>query len=396
MQGVINKKAVLIAVRALFSAGIAAAGIYILYAYEYLENLGSLDNIVGAIPVAFVILCSGGLIALVWLKYSKKSAAIAISTAAVVVLSAALFPTALRGNWWIAKPDTTSGSDGDISGYAPFIEGSLAAELGEDSELVIDSDLPVMDGALALYPVYSAVAQAVYKQSAYDGEVKFTNTVKAFEAVIAGERDIIFSAAASKKQLAAAERAGVELVLTPIGKEAFVFVVGKNNPVGDISYQQIKNIYSGKTAYWRTLGWEEGGKIIAFQRPEGSGSQTGLQGIMKGLPIQAPQPLPSAELIGTNSLMQQISVEWKGVQPALGYTYRFFGNTMNLNPDAKFLKVNGVEPTVENIQSGKYPFTVNFYAVTRGEPAGNAKRVIDWILSPQGQRLIKKTGYIPL
>ena len=367
MQGAINKKAILIAVRALLTAGIAAAGIYIIYAYEYLENLASLDNIVGVIPVAFVILCSGGLIALVWMKYSKKSAAIAISTAAVVVLSAALFPTALRGNWWIAKPDTSSGSDGDISGYAPFIEGSLAAELGEDSELVMDSDLPVMDGALALYPVYSAVAQAVYKQSAYDGEVKFTNTVKAFEAVIAGERDIIFSAAASKKQLAAAERAGVELVLTPIGKEAFVFVVGKNNPVGDISYQQIKNIYSGKTAYWRTLGWKEGGKIIAFQRPEGSGSQTGLQGIMKGLPIQAPQPLPSAELIGTNSLMQQISVE-----------------------------LNGVGPTVENIQCGKYPFTVNFYAVTRGEPAGNAKRVIEWILSPQGQRLIKKTGYIPL
>ena len=102
MQGAINKKAILIAVRALLTAGIAAAGIYIIYAYEYLENLASLDNIVGVIPVAFVILCSGGLIALVWMKYSKKSAAIAISTAAVVVLSAALFPTALRGNWWIA------------------------------------------------------------------------------------------------------------------------------------------------------------------------------------------------------------------------------------------------------------------------------------------------------
>lgn len=117
---------------------------------------------------------------------------------------------------------------------------------------------------------------------------------------------------------------------------------------------------------------------------------------MKGLPVQSPQPLPSAGLIGSNSLMQQISAEWKGVQPALGYTYRFFGNTMYPNPGAKFLRIDGVEPSVENIKSGAYPFTVNFYAVTRGEPAGNTQKLINWILSPQGQRLIEKTGYVPL
>lgn len=49
---------------------------------------------------------------------------------------------------------------------------------------------------------------------------------------------------------------------------------------------------------------------------------------------------------------------------------------MYANPDAKILKVNGVEPSVENIKNGKYPFTVSFYAITRGEPMGNVKTLI--------------------
>lgn len=396
MQGSIVKKRALTGLRLILTAVVAAVAIYILYRYEYLTNLLSLDNIVGVIPLAFVILCAGGLITLVWLRYSRRLAPFALGVAGVCVLTAALFPVALTGCWWIGRPDKSTGSDGDISGYAPFIEGSLAARLDEAPELFLDGDLPVMDGALALYPVYSAVAQTVYSQSAYGGEAMFTNTVKAYEGIIAGERDVIFCAAASKKQLEAARSAGAELVLTPIGKEAFVFVAAKSNPVDGLSVRQLRNIYSGKTARWSTLGWREGGRIIAFQRPEGSGSQTGLLQVMKGLPVQAPQPLPYASLIGSNSLMRQITVEWRGVRPALGYTYRFFGTTMNPNPEAKLLKVDGVYPSVENIRNGSYPFTVSFYAVTNGAPRGNTARLIDWLLSPQGHRLIEKTGYVPL
>ena len=68
---------------------------------------------------------------------------------------------------------------------------------------------------------------------------------------------------------------------------------------------------------------------------------------------------------------------------------------MYANPDAKILKVDGVEPSVENIRNGSYPFAADFYAVTNGKPEGNTKLLIDWILSPQGQEIIGKTGYVP-
>lgn len=392
-----TKKIIVYVVKIFLTCAAFAAAIYLLYRFEYIREFRSIDNILGVIPVSLIVICAGCASALVWMDYGRKKIPLAICLAAVFTFTAALFPVALTGNWFFGKAEVTAGSDGDISGYEPFKEGSLAAKLGEEPTLVLENDLPVMDGALALYPVYAAVAGAVYKKEAYTPDcVRFTNTLKAFDGIIAGERDVIFTAAASQNQLKAAKERGVELKLTPIGKEAFVFVVGKNNPVESITLRQIRNVYSGKTAKWATLGWKEGGDIIAFQRPEGSGSQTGLQQLMKGLPIAAPRPLPSKELIGTNSLMQQISVEWKGVQPALGYTYKFFGTVMNPNENAKFLKIDGVEPSVENIKSGAYPFTVNFYAVTRGEPAGNTKLLIDWLLSPQGQRLIEKTGYSPV
>ncbi len=117
---------------------------------------------------------------------------------------------------------------------------------------------------------------------------------------------------------------------------------------------------------------------------------------MNNLPIIVPQPLPSKDLLQTNSLMQQVSIEWNGVQPALGYSYRYYATTMYANEDVKLLSINGIEPSTENIQNGSYPFVGDFYAVTNGEPEGNTKLLIEWILSEQGQELIEQTGYTPL
>lgn len=386
----------LLILRIILTACALSLGAWLLWRYQYFSQFDQVDNVVGIIPVVLVLLMSGGFIALVWIKHSRRLALLSISLAVIVVLSGALFPNSLRGNWWIQQPYSTEGDNPDITVYAPFT-GEKTAQLDEPATLTLTENLPVMDGALALYPVYAAIAQTVYDEVAYGtGEsTPFTNTLRAFDSLIAGERDVIFSSHASEKQMKAAKDAGVELVHTPIGKEAFVFLVGEKNPTNSLSSQQIHNIYSGKTAKWRTLGWKEGGDIVAFQRPEGSGSQTGIQSIMNNarLPLIVPQPLPDKSLVGTNSLMKQISVEWKGVQPALGYSYKFFATQMYPNPEAKILDIDGISPSAENIASGAYPFTVEFYAITNGEPTGNTKLLIDWILSAQGQTLIEKTGY---
>lgn len=374
-----------------------ALGIYILHRYEYLTEIKEIDNVVGMFPVAFVLAGTVGTTIILWVKLQKQLPVLA-AISLLIILSVVLFPVALRGNWWIGTTvSEKSEAAPDLTEYAPFSARSKTVKLDEKSELKLINSQPVIDGATALYPVYAAFAEASYEEDAFSEDtVLCTNTRGAYEAIIAGERDVIFVASASEQQKAAAKAAGAELIFTPIGHEAFVFLAGKENPIENITVQQIRNIYSGKTAYWSTLGWHEGGRLIAFQRPEGSGSQTGLQKIMDDLPIQVPQPLPDKSLIGTNSLMKQVSVEWNGVQPAVGYSYRYYATTMYANPDTKLLSVNGVAPSTENIQNGSYPFVVNIYAVTNSEPKGSTKMLIEWILSPQGQEIIEKTGYVPL
>ena len=383
--------------RVLLTLGAIGGGAYLLHRYGYIEQAAAVDNIVGMLPMAFVIVGASALTALVWMRHSKKYAPLSVALALTVVLSVALFPNALRGNWWLSPPSAGVADQPDLSVYAPFAENSQAATLDGEPTLKLTADLPLLDGATAFYPVYAAFAQAVYDRDSYtEDRVICTKTNKAYRSIIDGSCDVIFTLKPSASQKAAAKAAGAELVFTPIAKEAFVFLAGRENPVDGLTSRQIRNVYSGKTAKWNTLGWREGGDIIAFQRPEGSGSQTGLQTVMGDLPIQAPQPLPDAGLIGTNSLMKQISVEWKGVQPALGYSYRYFATTMYANPAAKLLSIDGAYPSPANIRSGAYPFIFDIYAVTNGEPQGNVKLLIDWILSPQGKELIAKTGYTPI
>lgn len=371
-------------------------GIYALNRYEYLTAIKEIDNVVGMFPVAFVLAGAIGTTIILWVRFQKQLPVLA-AISLLVVLSVVLFPVALRGNWWIGTTvSEKSEAAPDLAEYAPFSANSKTVKLDGKSALRLINSHPVLDGAIALYPVYAAFAEAAYEEDSFSEDtVLCTNTRSAYEAIISEERDVIFVASASEQQTAAARATGAELIFTPIGREAFVFLVGKENPIENITIQQIRNIYSGKIANWSTLGWNEGGRIIAFQRPEGSGSQTGLQKIMGDLPIQVPQPLPHKSLIGTNSLMKQVSVEWNGVQPAIGYSYRYYATTMYANPNVKLLSVNGVVPSTENIQNGSYPFVVDIYAVTNGEPEGNTKLLIDWILSPQGQEIIEKTGYVP-
>ena len=383
------------AVRTAVTALVWLTAGYVLFKFEYFIAFKDIDNIVGMIPFAMALTGAAGITFILWLKFSNRLVPVVVLAAVLVILSIALFPAALRGNWWIGTITSNEAQEApDLTGYAPFSEGSKTAKLDGKPDLQLTEPLPVLDGATALYPVYAAFAEAAYDEDVFSQEyVLCSNTVGAYDAIISGDRDIIFVAGASERQIAAAREAGADLRFTPIGREAFVFLVGKDNPMGGLTSQQLRNIYSGKTAYWRTLGWSGGGRIIAFQRPEGSGSQTGLKTFIDGIPIQVPQPLPDAGLIGTNSLMKQVSVEWRGVQPAIGYSYRYYAVVMYANPGVKLLKVDGVEPSIENIQNGEYPFIGDFYAVTNGEPAGNTKLLIDWILSRQGREIIEKTGY---
>ena len=279
-----------------------------------------------------------------------------------------------------------------LSAYDPYGESSEVKLLDEESELEITSDFPVMDGATALYPIYSAFARAVYPKYAVESNsyVNCSATTQAYENIVTGLADIIFVAGSSEEQKKFAEENNVELTYTPIGKEAFVFFVNAKNPIEDISVEQIKDIYSGKIKKWSELGIKGVGSIRAFQRDEGSGSQTALKKLMADRELIVP---PKENVVeGMGGIIEK-AADYRNYKNAIGYSFRFYSTEMVKNNQIKLLKINGVYPDTESIENGSYPLTSEFYAVTRSGCTENTKKLVDWICSEQGAELIEKTGY---
>ena len=283
----------------------------------------------------------------------------------------------------------------DTTAYAPFSVNTKAVSLTKPSTLKIEDNLPVIDGATALYPIYSAFAQAVYPEKGYNqsnSEVMSNRTGEAYNNLINGRADLIFVLAPSEHQLAMAKRLEKELKLTPIGKEAFVFFVNEKNSVKSLTTDEIRGIYTGDITNWKEVGGNRK-EIRAFQRPEDSGSQTALQQFMGDVPIMDPPVEDVASLMGT--VIDQVS-DYKNYNNAIGYTFRYYSTEMTKNNAILLLSVNGVEPTKETIRSGDYPIANELYAVTAGSDNPHINEFVDWILSEQGQEIIEKTGYVSL
>jgi len=283
--------------------------------------------------------------------------------------------------------------------YRPFAEISTLAKLYKEPNLrfTLSDNLPVLDGATALYPVYASFVQTVYPKKDYreiERLVLCSKTPGAYENLLQGKADIIFCAAPSASQRKQFYDNGMNLKLVPIGREAFVFFVNKNNIVNNLTIENIQGIYSGKIKNWRELRGAYQ-KIRAFQRPENSGSQTMLKKIMGNIPIMEPRRENISS--GMGDIINQVAV-YKNFSNAIGYSFLFYSTKMVNNDQIKLLSIEGIYPSRETIQNGRYPFSDDFYAiyVDTGDKNENIELFIEWILSEQGQELVSKTGYIPI
>ena len=283
--------------------------------------------------------------------------------------------------------------------YEPFKEGTKAVILPETSTLKLKTNLPRLDGATALYPLYAAFVQAVYPKGNYSDYVYglpmlvgVSTTPRAYENLINGEADIIFCAKPSNEQIEMAKEKDIEFYMTPIGREAFVFFVNKRNQISNLTTEQIRNIYSGQITNWSELGGKKN-EIRIFQRPKNSGSQTILESIMGDVDIV--EPITENVLDFMLEIINQTAV-YRNYRNALGYSFLFYTTQMVTNDKIKLLAIDNVFPSTETIQNGTYPYTDVFYAITTNTENENVKDFINWMLSEQGQYLVEKTGYCPI
>ena len=292
---------------------------------------------------------------------------------------------------------TVREQDFPLSYYEPSSVNNLLAQLDEESVFIITGNLPVLDGATALYPLYASFVQAVYPEGEYDvykGPVFCSKTAGAYEMLFEGKADIIFCAEPSQAQLKHFIDNKIKLMLVPIGREAFVFFVNKTNPVSNLTINDIQGIYSGRIKNWKKLNGVNQ-RIRAFQRPKNSGSQTILEKVMGDTPIAKPRRENVSG--GMMGVINEVAA-YRNFPNAIGYSFLNFSTEMVKNDQIKLLSVNGIFPSRETIQNESYPLYENFYAIyiDADEKNENIEPFINWILSEQGQELVQRTGYIPL
>jgi phosphate transport system substrate-binding protein len=293
---------------------------------------------------------------------------------------------------------TVSEKNNSLYWYTPFRENNLLVTLNEEPTMKIIGNLPVMDGATALLPVYASFMQAVYPaedltHAVFDKLIYCSGTDRAYTNLLEGKVDIIFCAEPSDEQVEQFSDKGIKLKLVPIGREAFVFFVNKENPVDNITIENINLIYSGKIKNWKKLNGNNQ-RIIAFQRTKNSGSQTMLEKIM-GLPIEEPRRENVHGDMG--GVISQVA-DYRNFSNAIGYSFLFYATEMVRNDRIKLLSINGIYPSKETIKNNSYPFSGSFYAIyiDNDETNENIGPLINWILSEQGQMLIIKTGYVSI
>ena len=125
---------------------------------------------------------------------------------------------------------------------------------------------PKMGGSLAALPLGEALtanALGIERDEASSMLVFEGSTTDNYEALVDGTFDIILAYEPSGEALAYAEEKGVKLEFETIGLDALVFITGKENPVENLTTQEIKDIYTGKTTRWSEVGGNDQ-KILAF------------------------------------------------------------------------------------------------------------------------------------
>jgi len=305
-----------------------------------------------------------------------------------------------------------------VEEYIPFDDENKLVKLNEDSTLYFSDDLPRLDGVGDLFPVYAAFVESVYPKEVStftdkpewleytDSDfrrmgysdihmpyLRCTGNDKAYERLINKEADIIFARFPTSNELTMANDAGVSLKITPIGSEAFVFIVNSKNRVDDLTMEEIEKIYTGEITNWKDVGGDYK-HIRAFQGVENSRSQTTFKILMNGKKLIKPI---EDETVDENGKTIRFSSFYKNYFNAIGYCYRFFTNDLIKEGKVKILSIDSIMPTKENIKEGKYKYSTNIYAISlENNQNPNVESLLDWIVGEQGQYIIEESGYVEL
>ncbi len=179
---------------------------------------------------------------------------------------------------------------------------------------------------------------------------------------------------------------------TPIGLDALAIIVHPSNELTDLTLLNLRDLYSGDVIDWEALG-SNNGEILLVSREDGSGSRALFeQRVMgdKSVSLTAVVMPTSADVVNYVALNPQAIgyVSRAHVLPWLETTGE--QTTSSTGKAVRVVPVEGLLPTLENVRSQQYRLIHPLFLVSRGQPQGQARLFIDFVLSPAGQAIVQQ------
>lgn len=184
------------------------------------------------------------------------------------------------------------------------------------------------------------------------------------------------------------KRHGKEVSEIPVALDGIAIYVPESSSVQTISKSQLKSIYTGSITNWRDVGGPDQ-RIVAYSRENNSGTYVFFkEHVLDNEDFARDiQTLP-----GTAAVVNAVSKD----KASLGYGGIAYASGIRALPVKKDDTSEPVKPSLESVEAGTYPLSRNLYFYTVGPPEGETKAFIDWVLSPEGQKICEAVGYYPL
>lgn len=246
-------------------------------------------------------------------------------------------------------------------------------------------DRVVIKGSTTALPITQKTAEEYRKTNRVSITIEGSGSGNGIKALVDGSADIANSSRSMKdEEKKSASEKGIKVREIKVAYDMIVPVINPSNKVANLTVAQLKAVYDGSIKNWKELGGADA-SIVVISRDTSSGTyEVWHEKVMKNTDVRKDALLQASNgaIVGTVTENPR----------AIGYVG--FGY---ISQKIKALKVNGVEPTIENGKSGKFPLSRELYMyVNDGRLSDNAKKFIDYILSKDGQKLVKEEGFIPL
>jgi phosphate transport system substrate-binding protein len=243
----------------------------------------------------------------------------------------------------------------------------------------------VIKGSTTVLPIAQATLEAYMKANpGVNISLSGGGSGEGVKALIDKSTDIANSSREIKdNEIALAKSKGVNPVETIVAIDAIVPIVNPKNKVKNLSVDQLSQIYQGKITNWKEVGGDDL-QIVVVSRDSSSGTFEAWAEMV----LHKAKVTPRAQMQASNGAIVQAISKNKYAIGYIGIGY--------INKAVIALTVNGVQATAKTASSKEYPVARPLYMYTNGQPTGETAKFIKFVLSPAGQKLVAKAGFVPL